>query len=108
MNNSFKTSQVYDLSDSVDFSGGSIVSKIVSKTDGGNITLFSFDKEQSLSKHTAPFDAFVQVLDGKARIIIGETNYELNQGEGILMPANIPHAVEAIEKFKMLLVMIKA
>lgn len=105
--NTFKTSEIYTLRESVEYSNGSTVSKIVSKNDAGNITLFAFDKGQSLSKHTAPFDAFIQILDGKAKIIIDDKPYNMNEGEGIIMPANISHAVEATERFKMLLVMIK-
>ena len=105
--NSFKISEVYELRQSVEYSEGSTVSKIVSKNDAGNITLFAFDKGQSLSKHTAPFDAFIQVLDGTAIIIIDDKAHEVSEGQGIIMPANISHAVEAKEKFKMLLVMIK-
>ena len=105
--NSFKSSEVYGLKESVEYSEGSTVSKIVSKNDAGNITLFAFDKGQSLSKHTAPFDAFIQVLDGTAIIIIDDKPYEVSGGQGIIMPANISHAVEAKEKFKMLLVMIR-
>jgi len=104
---SFNTSEVYALRDSVDYSNGATVSKIVSKNTAGNITLFAFDKGQSLSKHTAPFDAFIQILDGKAKIIIDDNAHDLSEGEGIIMPANISHAVEATERFKMLLVMIK-
>ena len=105
--NSFKSSEVYDLKESVDYSEGSTVSKIISKNEAGNITLFAFDKAQSLSKHTAPFDAFIQVLDGTAIIIIDDKPFEVSEGQGIIMPANISHAVEAKEKFKMLLVMIR-
>ena len=107
MSNTFNTAETYNLKESVEYASGSIVSKIVSKNDSGNLTLFAFDKGQSLSKHTAPFDAFIQVLDGNARIFIDDKPHDLTEGECIIMPANIPHAVEATEKFKMLLVMIK-
>ena len=107
MSNTFNTSETYNLKDSVEYASGSIVSKIVSKNDSGNLTLFAFDKAQSLSKHTAPFNAFIHILDGKATILIDDKPYILIQGEAIIMPANIPHAVEATEKFKMLLVMVK-
>lgn len=107
MNNTFNTAEIYNLKESVEYASGSTVSKIVSKNDSGNITLFAFDKGQSLSKHTAPFDAFIQVLDGMAKIIIDDKPFNLKQGDSIIMPANIPHAVDATERFKMLLVMIK-
>jgi quercetin dioxygenase-like cupin family protein len=71
------------------------------------VTLFAFDKGQKLSEHSAPFDAMIQVLEGKAEVMINRVPYEVNGGQAIIMPANIPHAVNAIEKFKMLLTMIK-
>jgi quercetin dioxygenase-like cupin family protein len=70
--------------------------------------LFAFDKDQQLSEHSAPFDALIQILDGKAKITIDGKPYELKAGQSIIMPANIPHAVYAVEKFKMLLTMIKS
>ncbi len=69
--------------------------------------MFAFDKEQQLSEHTAPFDALIQVLEGTGEVIINKKSYILKPGQSIIMPANIPHAVNAIEKFKMLLTMIK-
>lgn len=106
-NNLIITSQVYRLKDMVEYSNGSTVSKIITRNDKGNLTLFAFDKGQNLSEHSAPFDAIIQVLEGTATIIIDKKEYILNEGELIIMPANIPHAVEASEKFKMLLTMIK-
>jgi len=96
-----------NLKDAVNYSDKSIVSQIVQKNNAGNITLFAFDKGEELSEHTAPFDAFVQVLEGQANIIIDGKNNHLMEGESILMPANIPHALYAEDKFKMLLTMIK-
>lgn len=107
MNNTFNTAEIYNLKESVEYASGSTVSKIVSKNDSGNLTLFAFDKGQSLSKHTAPFDAFIQVLDGQAKIIIDDKPFNLKGGDSIIMPANVPHAVDATERFKMLLVMVK-
>jgi quercetin dioxygenase-like cupin family protein len=104
----FESSKKYLLKDSVDYSTGSIVSKIVSKNDAGNITLFAFDKGQNLSEHTAPFNAIVQVVEGEARISINRVDHLLKEGEIIIMPAAIPHAVDAVTKFKMLLTMLKA
>ena len=72
------------------------------------ITLFAFDKDQSLSEHTAPFDALIQVFDGEVDVVISGNKYHLTTGEMILMPANVPHAVKATEKFKMMLIMIKS
>jgi len=91
----------------VEYQEGSIVSKTLVDKETGSITLFAFAAGQSLSEHTAPYEALVQVLDGSAEIIIAGQTYELNAGEMILMPADIPHAVKAEEKFKMMLTMIK-
>ena len=92
----------------IDYANGSIVSKALLDKSVGTITLFAFDKGQKLSEHTAPYDAVVQVLDGKARIRIKDDINELSEGQIIIMPANVPHAVNAGERFKMLLTMIRA
>ena len=89
------------------FAKGGIVSKQVVKAEKGNVSLFAFDKGESLSEHTAPFDAMVQIIEGTARIIIGGTAYILRSEECIIMPANVSHAVEAPEQFKMILTMIR-
>jgi quercetin dioxygenase-like cupin family protein len=86
----------------------SIVSRVVAKNAGGNITLFAFAAGQELSEHTAPFDALVQVLDGTAEIRVAGVAYTVASGEAILMPANEPHALKANQPFKMLLTMLKA
>lgn len=104
----FEKSKKQKLKSAIDYATGSIVSKIISKNDAGNLTLFAFDQGQGLSEHTAPFDAVVQIVEGKAIISIDKIKYELEEGEIIIMPANIPHAVEATGKFKMLLTMLKA
>ncbi|PID88239.1 MAG: cupin [Bacteroidia bacterium] len=104
----FETSKPYILKDMVEYKEKSTVSKIITQSPKGNLTLFAFDQGQNLSEHTAPFDAIVQILDGKAKIIINQKEYLLDTGGFIIMPAQIPHAVEAVEKFKMLLTMIKA
>lgn len=91
----------------INYAGGSVVSKTLLKKDIGNITLFAFDSGQGLSEHTAPFDAVVYILDGKAEITIGEKTQTVNSGEMLIMPANVSHALHAKEKFKMLLVMIR-
>lgn len=104
----FLHSAVYNLADQVAYAAGAVVSKTISKKNTGNITLFSFDKGQGLSEHTAPFDAFIQILDGQAQITIGGKTYNLKANECIMMPANVTHAVYATEKFKMLLTMIKS
>lgn len=107
MNNIFEKGTVLNLSQLVDYSDRGVISKQVLKSNAGNITLFSFDKGQGLSEHTAPFDAMVQVLDGEVEIRIGGNPVLLKQGETIIMPANISHALFAVERFKMLLTMIR-
>jgi len=91
----------------VEYNMGAIVSRQVTKAEGGNVTLFAFDKDQELSEHTTPFDALVQILDGEAEIRISGRPNLLNAGDSILMPANEPHALRAVKAFKMLLTMIK-
>jgi quercetin dioxygenase-like cupin family protein len=100
-------SEVLNLTNLVEYQTGTIVSRQISKSDGGNITLFAFDKGQVLSEHTTPFDALVHVLDGEVEITISGKVYNLKSNEAIILPANQPHAVLAVEKFKMLLTMIK-
>lgn len=95
------------LKEHVAYSEGSIVSKTIYEKDSGTLTLFAFDKGQKLSEHTAPFDAFVQLLDGKVELVIGGKSVIVSEGEMHLMPADVPHAVNGIEKFKMLLIMMK-
>ncbi len=107
MSELFKKASVLNLKQSVDYSEGGIVSKQVVKNNSGNLTLFSFDKGQGLSQHTAPFDAVVQILDGEAEVVLDGVPYLLKEGETIIMPANVPHALNAVERFKMLLTMIK-
>ncbi|NBC82322.1 MAG: cupin domain-containing protein [Bacteroidetes bacterium] len=98
--------QKKNLKNSVEYSPNSIVSQVIQKNKAGNITLFAFDKDEELSEHTAPFDALVMILEGKAAIKIDQKTHELVEGESILMPANIPHALLAKEKFKMMLIML--
>jgi len=104
----FNHSTIMDFAAKVGYSAEGIVSKRVLQKEKGNVSLFAFDKDQQLSEHSAPFDALIQVLDGKAKIMIDGKPYELTTGQSIIMPANIPHAVYAVEKFKMLLTMIKS
>ena len=97
-----------DLAKLVQYSDDSIVSKTILDKPVGTITLFAFDKGQSLSQHTTPYDAVVQILEGSAKLAIGGEDVEASAGQIIIMPANVPHAVAAEEKFKMLLTMIRA
>jgi quercetin dioxygenase-like cupin family protein len=100
-------SEILKMAELVNYQDGSVVSRQITKADAGNVTLFAFDKDQELSEHTAPFDALVHVLDGKAEIKISGKAFELTTGEAIIMPANEPHAVRALTRFKMLLTMIR-
>ncbi|MGA2915237.1 MAG: cupin domain-containing protein [Sedimentisphaerales bacterium] len=97
-----------NLAGLVDYSPDSIVSKTIIDKSAGTVTLFAFDSGQGLSEHQAPYDALVQVVEGSACLIIGGKKIRTSAGEIIIMPANIPHAVQAKEKFKMLLTMIRA
>ena len=100
--------QIFDLSSHIDYSSDSVVSKtVLDKGKAGNITLFSFDEGQGLSEHTSPYDAVVSVTDGEAEITIENEIYKVNTGEMIIMPAGKPHALKAVKRFKMLLIMIK-
>ena len=103
----FLKSTIFQFPAKVDYSKGGIVSRNVIKKDTGNISLFAFDTGEGLSEHTAPFDALIQVIEGKAEIIIDGESYLLESGDAIIMPANIPHAVKAPERFKMVLTMIR-
>ena len=101
-------SEILDLAALADYQTGAVVSRQVTKAEGGNVTLFAFDEGQELSEHTAPYDALVQMLDGEAEIKISGNPYLLRAGQGIIMLANEPHALRAVKKFKMLLTMIRA
>ena len=103
----FDRNKEFSFSNSISYSEGAIVSKKVIANKGGNVSLFAFEKGEGLSEHSAPFDALVQVVDGKANIIIDGKLHEVENGSSIIMPANIPHALEASERFKMILTMIK-
>lgn len=107
-NTDVKNPEIIDLVNSLSYQSGSVVSKVFLKKPSGNITLFAFDKGEGLSEHTAPFDAFVQMLDGEAEITIGGKPYNLKAGESIIMPADVPHALKAVSAYKMLLVMLKS
>jgi quercetin dioxygenase-like cupin family protein len=101
-------SKEQNLADLVEYSADSIVSKTILDKSAGTITLFAFDKGQKLSEHTAPYDAVVQVLDGSCRLTIDGQAKQVTAGQIIIMPGNVPHSVTAIERFKMLLTMIRA
>jgi quercetin dioxygenase-like cupin family protein len=102
------TAKVLNLSGLIDYQTGAIVSKTLINKKTGTVTLFAFEKDQSLSEHTAPFDALVQIIDGETEVKISGKPHHLKAGEIIIMPANEPHALKALEKFKMMLVMVKS
>jgi quercetin dioxygenase-like cupin family protein len=95
------------LAEALTYVPGAIVSRTLAKAKGGSVTLFAFDARQELSEHTAPFDALVQVLDGSVELTIGGAPIVARAGETVLMPAGIPHAVRALEPFKMILMMVR-
>jgi len=99
--------KIHNLNEMLDYQEGSVVSRTLINKDEGTVTLFSFDKGEGLSEHTTPFDALVYIIDGKAKITISNKDYILEKGQMILMPANEPHALKALEKYKMMLIMIK-
>ena len=93
--------------DQVDYAEGGIVSRPVVKHEGGKVILFAFDEGQALSEHTAPFDALLNVVEGRAEVTIAGQVHSLQAGQAVMMPADIPHAVNALGRFKMMLVMIR-
>jgi quercetin dioxygenase-like cupin family protein len=100
--------QAKRMADLIDYQGGSVVSRQVMKGEGGNVTLFAFDRGEGLTEHTSPLDALVYVLDGEAEVAISGKVSRLREGDMILMPANESHALKAPSRFKMLLIMIKS
>ncbi len=93
--------------DMIEYQEGSVVSKTLIDEKAGTVTLFAFDEQQGLSEHTAPFDAMVQIIDGEAEITISGKTHHLREGEAIVMPANHPHSLKAVKRFKMILTMIR-
>jgi quercetin dioxygenase-like cupin family protein len=100
-------SEILQLAELIIYQDGSVVSRQITKADAGNVTLFAFDRDQELSEHTAPFDALVHVLDGETEVRISGKVFNLKSGDAIIMPANEPHALKALTRFKMLLTMIR-
>jgi quercetin dioxygenase-like cupin family protein len=99
---------VSNLAGLIDYQQGAVVSRTLIKKATGTVTLFAFDQGQELSEHTAPYDALVQVLDGDAQVTIGGEPLRLVAGQIVIMPADVPHAVKATGRFKMLLTMIRS
>jgi quercetin dioxygenase-like cupin family protein len=104
----FEKAKVARLSGLVDYQEGSVVSRTILDRKTGTVTLFAFDVGQGLSEHTVPFDALVYLIDGEAEIVISDKEFRLKEGQTLIMPANEPHALKAVSKFKMLLVMVRS
>ncbi|MDR3561599.1 MAG: cupin domain-containing protein [Negativicutes bacterium] len=100
-------SQALDFAGLVDYQPGKIVSLTLVQNDALSMTLFAFAQGEGVSTHSAPGDAMVYVLDGRAEITVGETPIQAGAGQAVVMPADIPHGVEAVENFKMLLILVK-
>ena len=100
--------KVLNIENLIEYQEGSVVSREIIKKDTGTVTIFAFGKGEGLSEHTAPFDAMVQIIDGQAEITISGKKNLLEKGEMIIMPANEPHALKALEKYKMILTMIRS
>jgi len=98
--------KVVELESLVDYQSGRVVSRTLAQGRPLSVTLFAFDKGEEISTHSAPGDAMVYILDGEAEITVGEEKFSAKKGEAIVMPANIPHGLEAKERFKMLLTVV--
>lgn len=99
--------KVLVLKDLVNYQDGTVASRMIVNRKAGSITLFSFDEDEGLSEHTAPYDAVVTILDGECEVWVAGTTYQMKEGETIIFPANTPHALSAITRFKMMLTMIR-
>ncbi|UCF44888.1 MAG: cupin domain-containing protein [Candidatus Bathyarchaeota archaeon] len=100
--------QAVNLTDLINYQAASVVSRTIIDKKAGIVTLFAFDESQGLSEHTAPYDALVYILDGEANVVISGKPVRLKKGEFTIMPANEPHALSAVTRFKMLLTMIRS
>ena len=107
MSDELKSVVIY-LEELLDYQEGAVVSREIIRKETGTVTIFAFDKGEGLSEHTAPYDAMVQIIDGKAEIIISGKKYILEKGDMIIMPADEPHALLAIERYKMILTMVRS
>ncbi|MBD0851237.1 cupin domain-containing protein [Maribacter arenosus] len=107
MSNEFEKGTLFSFNNSIAYADKAVVSKHILKKETGNISLFAFDKGEGLSEHTTPFDALVFIVDGKADIQIAGVSHIVKAGESIIMPAKVPHALYAVERFKMVLTMLK-
>ena len=103
-----EVASIKNLNNLIEYQENSVLSKTLIDKKVGTVTLFAFDKDQGLSEHTTPFDALVYIFDGEAEITISGKPYHLKKDQMLIMPANDPHALRAIEKYKMMLIMIKS
>jgi quercetin dioxygenase-like cupin family protein len=108
MSKTIEPGTLFNAADSIAYADGAVVSKTILKKPAGNITLFAFDAGEGLSEHTTPHEALLQVLDGSVEITIGGDVFNLSAGQSLILPASVPHAVKAVEKFKMMLTMLKS
>ncbi|HOB17951.1 MAG TPA: cupin domain-containing protein [Candidatus Methanoculleus thermohydrogenotrophicum] len=99
--------KVLRLPDLVSYQDGTVASRMIINKPAGSITLFSFDEDEGLSEHTAPYDAVVTILDGECEVWVAGETHHMSAGETIIFPANVPHALSAITRFKMSLTMIR-
>lgn len=97
----------FKLQDLIDYQPGAVVSRTLVDDEAVTLTVFAFDEGEGLSEHTAPHDAVLQVVDGTARVTVGDDDHEVQQGESIVLPAEVPHAVDAVSEFKMFLTMMR-
>ena len=105
--NTFEKGVVFSPANTVEYAESSVVSREILRNNAGTLTLFAFDAGQGLSEHTAPFDATVTILEGEAEITVGGVVHHPKAGEMLIMPAGVPHALQAVQRFKMLLTMIR-
>lgn len=104
----FADAQVVRLADLADYQEGSVVSRAIIDRKSGTVTFFAFDKEQGLSEHTAPYDALIYLLEGEADVVVSGKPTRVREGEMVILPANKPHALRAVKRFKMILTMIRS
>lgn len=99
--------KVLNLKDLVLYQQGTVASRMIVNRKSGSITLFSFDEDEGLSEHTAPFDAVVTILEGECEVWVSGVTHQMKEGDTIIFPANVPHALSAVTRFKMMLIMIR-
>ncbi|MCU0631382.1 MAG: cupin domain-containing protein [Methanolinea sp.] len=99
--------KVFEMKDLVEYQDGTVASRMVINNKAGSITIFSFDKDEGLSEHTAPYDAVVMILDGECEVWVAGETHAMREGQTIIFPANAPHALSATSRFKMALIMIR-